>query len=134
MKHGDLIIIGGGLVGMTAALACAHKGANVTIIDSQSPENYLTADFDGRASAIAASSFQMYRHLGIDERLTDQIQPITDIMITDGEVGRYISPLSLHFDSNDAGGAPMGYMMENRLLRRALFEAIKDSSLSLIHI
>ncbi len=125
MTNSDLIIVGGGLVGMTAALACAHKGASVTIVDSQSPETYQTADFDGRASAIAASSFKMYRHLGIDKRLKGHIQSITDIMITDGEVGRYISPLSLHFDSKDAGGAPMGYMMENRLLRRALYDAIK---------
>ena len=128
MKHSDLIIVGGGLVGMTAALACAHKGASVTIIDNQAPESYLGADFDGRASAIAASSFRMYRHLGIDKRLEGHIQPITDILIADGEVGRYISPLALHFDSKDAGGEPMGYMVENRLLRRALYEAVKDNA------
>lgn len=112
---------------MTAALACAHKGASVTLVDNQSPEVYLDADFDGRASAIAASSYQIYRHIGIDERLDDQVQPITDILISDGEVGRYISPISLHFDSQDAGGTPMGYMMENRALRRALYGAIIES-------
>jgi len=123
----DIIIIGGGLVGMTAALACAHKGASVILLDSQDPQDYLSAAFDGRASAIAASSFQMYRYLEIDERLGGDIQPITDILITDGEVGRYISPLSLHFDSQDAGDQPMGYMVENRLLRRALYEAVNAS-------
>lgn len=112
---------------MTAALACVHKGASVTIIDRQDPNIYLTAEFDGRASAIAASSYQMYRHLGIDERLKGHVQPITDILITDGEVGRSISPLTLHFDSADAGGQAMGYMIENRRLRRALFEAVEAS-------
>ncbi len=123
----DLIIIGGGLVGLTAALACAHKGASVTLLDAQDPDEHLKAEFDGRASAIAASSFQMYRHLGIDERLAGHVQPITDILITDGETGGYISPLSLHFDSQDAGDQPMGFMMENRRLRRALLEAVKDN-------
>jgi len=51
-KDSDIIIIGAGLVGMTAALACAHKGASVILIDGQDPKNYLSADFDGRASAI----------------------------------------------------------------------------------
>ena len=121
----DIIIIGGGLVGLTAALACAHKGASVIIIDSQDPEDYLEAEFDGRASAIAASSWRMYQHLGIDQHLQDHVEPITDILISDGETHGYISPLTLHFDSEDAGGEPMGYMMENRRLRRALFETVK---------
>ena len=125
----DILIIGAGLVGMTAALACAHKGARVTLLDAQDPQTHLDADFDGRASAIAASSWRMYEHLDIAERLAGQVQPITDILITDGEVGGYISPLSLHFDSQDAGGAPMGYMMENRLLRRALYDAVQASDL-----
>lgn len=124
----DIIIIGAGMVGMTAALACAHKGASVILLDRQDPQDYLTADFDGRASAIAASSWRMYEHLGIADALAGQVQPITDILITDGEVGGYISPLSLHFDSEDAGGAPMGYMIENRILRRALYSAVQDAA------
>ena len=123
----DIIIIGAGMVGMTAALACAHKGASVILLDQQNPQDYLISDFDGRASAIAASSWRMYEHLGIADALAGQVQPITDILITDGEVGGYISPLSLHFDSEDAGGGPMGYMIENRLLRRALYEAVQSS-------
>ncbi len=125
--HSDIIIIGAGLVGMTAALACAHKDASIILMDAQDPKDYLTADFDGRASAIAASSWRMFEHLGISDRLEGHVQPITDILIADGEVGGYISPLSLHFDSQDAGGAPMGYMAENRQLRKALYEAVEAS-------
>jgi len=126
-KDSDIIIIGAGLVGMTAALACAHKGASVILIDGQDPKNYLSADFDGRASAIAASSWRMYQHLGIDTPLDGQVQPITDILIADGEVGGFISPLTVHFDSADAGDQPMGYMVENRRLRQALYEAVTAS-------
>ncbi|NNE58531.1 MAG: UbiH/UbiF/VisC/COQ6 family ubiquinone biosynthesis hydroxylase [Hellea sp.] len=112
---------------MTAALACAHKGASAVLMDRQDPGNYLKAAFDGRASAIAASSYRMYEKLGISERLEGDVQPITDILISDGEAGRYTSPLTLHFDSDDAGGGPMGYMVENRKLRAALFEVIKHN-------
>lgn len=127
MKHDyDIAIVGCGLVGLTAALACASKGADIILLDRDNPKLALDAGFDGRASAIAASSFNMYRHLGIADALKGHIQPITDILITDGETGEAPSPLTLHFDSQDIGGEPMGYMIENHRLRRALLEAVTD--------
>ncbi len=128
MSHSaDIAIIGAGLVGLTAALACAHKDATVLLMDAHDPDDHLVRSFDGRASAIAASSWRMFEHLGVAKRLEGHVQPITDILISDGEVGGYISPLTLHFDSEEAGGGPMGYMVENRLLRKALIEAARQS-------
>ncbi len=119
----DIIIIGAGLVGLSTALACAHKGASVCLLDARDPYEGLDAGFDGRASAIAASSFAMFRHLGVADALGGQVQPITDMLIADGGVGD-ISPLTLHFDSADVSG-PTGYMIENCLLRRALLAQIE---------
>lgn len=127
-KTYDIAIIGGGLVGLTTALACASKGARVAIMDREDPKAHLDAGFDGRASAIAASSFQMYRHLGIAERIEDEAQPILDILISDGDVGQSVSPLTLHFDSQNIDGQPMGYMVENRILRKALLDEIENNS------
>lgn len=118
------MIVGGGLAGLTCALACAHKGAKVAVIDAADPKALLKADFDGRASAIAASSYQMYRHLGIHDRLGDDVQPISDILISDGEAGHAPSPLTLHFDADQIDEPAMGYMIENRRLRRALLDGI----------
>lgn len=120
----DIAVIGGGLVGLTTALACASKGASIVVFDRDDPIQHRGASFDGRASAIAASSYQMYRHLGIAEALKGHVQPITDILITDGETGQNPSPLSLHFDSRDVDGSPMGYMIENRKLTGALQDAV----------
>ena len=117
----NIIIIGAGLVGLTTALACAHKGASVCLLDSASPDK---AD-DGRASAIAASNFTMLRALGVAAAMDGQVQPITDMLIADGAVGD-VSPLTLHFDSQDAGG-PTGYMIENNVLRGALLAQVKAS-------
>lgn len=122
----DIAIIGGGLAGLTTALACAFKGAKIILVDRDDPAAALTAEFDGRASAIAASSFQMFRHLGIAKALEGHIQPIHDILISDGEVSTGMSPLSLHFDSAVAGTGPMGFMIENRRLRAALVNAVTD--------
>ena len=120
MKTGfDIIIIGAGLVGQSAALACAHKGASVCLLDAVSPETIA----DERASAIAASSLSMFEHLGVALKLKNHLQPITDMLIADGAVGD-VSPLTLHFDSADAEG-PTSYMVENHVLRAALLDKIK---------
>jgi len=116
----DIIIIGAGLVGQAAALACAHKGANVCLLDAASPD----AIADQRASAIAASSYAMFEHLAIAPLIKNHVQPITDMLIADGAVGD-VSPLTLHFDSADADG-PTGYMVENKVLRDALLSQIKS--------
>jgi len=115
----DIIIIGAGLVGLTAALACAHKGASVCLLDAASPDKAN----DGRASAIAASSFAMLRHLGVEAMLEGQIQPVTDMLIADGAVGD-VSPLTLHFDSSDVDG-PTSYVVENSILREALLARVR---------
>lgn len=119
--HFDIIIIGAGLVGLTTALACAHKGASICLLDAANPDK----TDDGRASAVAASSFAMLRTLGVAAALEGQVQPITDMLIADGQVGD-VSPLTLHFDSADTDG-PTGYMVENKLLRSALLARVKAS-------
>ena len=56
----DLLIIGGGLVGMTLALAAARKGFSSHVVDRADPAD-LTADgFDGRASAISTASWNLF--------------------------------------------------------------------------
>ncbi len=127
ITQSDIIIVGAGLVGLTAALACAHKGATVALLDAVDPNEHINIDYDGRASAIAASSFHMFQHLGIADRLKTLAQPITDILISDGELSTGISPLTLHFDSQIVDDRPMGYMVENRHLRKALLEAVQSS-------
>lgn len=115
----DIIIIGAGLVGLTAALACAYKGSTIALIDAVHPEQ---ARSDGRASAIAASSYKMLENLGVAQTLSGNVQPISDMLIADGRVG-HVSPSTLHFDSQQVNG-PTGYMIENDILRQALLSAL----------
>jgi len=122
----DIAVIGAGLVGLTTALACSSQGVRVALIDRDDPHLHLKAAFDGRASAIAASSFRMFETMGIASALKDHIQPIHDILISDGDVGQAASPFSLHFAGGDHKNEPSGYMVENHRLRRALLEAVRD--------
>jgi len=117
----DIIIVGAGLVGLTTALACAHKGALVCLLDLADPQTIE----DGRASAIAASSYVMLEHLGIAADIIEHVQSITDLLIADGAVGD-VSLLKLHFDSTDVDG-PSSYMIENNMLRKALLKRLKTN-------
>lgn len=117
MQH-DTIIIGGGLVGMTLALALDAHGLTSAVVDSADLETTLNAGFDGRVSAIASAPARMLRAIGLGEVLDRHGCAIHEIRVTDA-----LSPLHLHFDGRDEGEGPLGYMVENRLLRAALLEA-----------
>ena len=51
----DLVILGGGLVGMTLALAAAGKGISSHVVDRADPAALTAEGFDGRASAISTA-------------------------------------------------------------------------------
>jgi 2-octaprenyl-6-methoxyphenol hydroxylase len=78
--------------------------------------------FDGRAYAIASGSRALLMDAGLWEVLPDPPNPILDIRVTDGRVGRPASRLHLHFDHREAAEEPrpFGWMVEARGLRRAL--------------
>jgi 2-octaprenyl-6-methoxyphenol hydroxylase len=122
MMRNDVIIVGGGLVGMALALALERSGLSALVVDSADLDATLGSGFDGRASAIASASWHMLEALGLGPRLAPFGCPINEIRVTDG-----LSPLHLHFDAA-AAGEPLGYMFENRKLRAALIEAGRDAA------
>ena len=64
-----LLIIGGGLVGMTLALAAARKGFSSHVVDRADPAELTAEGFDGRASAISTASWNLFRNIGIGDAL-----------------------------------------------------------------
>ncbi len=121
----DVVIAGGGMVGLTLALALAQGGLEVVLADPLTPEQMSDQRFDGRVSALAFASVRMLRVLGLWERLVADAQPILDIVVTDGQLGRSASPFSLHFDHNEIGET-LGYIVENRHIRQALLAAVAE--------
>ncbi len=122
MKTTDVMIGGGGMVGLTLGLALAQAGLEVAVVDPVTRAQALDAGFDGRVCALSYSSVRMFEALGVWPHLKAHAQPILDILVTDAALGRPPSPFSLHFDSGEIG-QPMGYIAENRHIRRALFAA-----------
>ena len=63
----------------------------------------------------------MLNHLGVWDLIREDAQPIKEIRVTDDG-----SPFFLHYASRDVGNGPMGYILENRILRRALQAAVEQ--------
>jgi len=124
----ELAVVGGGLSGLSLAIACAGAGIDVVLIDRESPEKLLSAPYDGRTTAVAYGSRQVLNGIGAWDALAPDAEPIREIRVADGA-----SPLFLHYDHRTLGSDPLGYIVENRLLRRALHQkAQKLASLAML--
>jgi 2-octaprenyl-6-methoxyphenol hydroxylase len=123
----DLLILGGGLVGMTLALAAARKGLSSHVVDRADPAELTAEDFDGRASAISTASWNLFTNIGLAERLEPHGCPIASIAVTDG-----MKPGRIDFEPKPEEGS-LGRMFANRELRIALFEAAKSEALIAWH-
>jgi len=119
----DVLIIGGGLVGLAIASSLAQIGLSVHVIDNNKAGNDVIPAFDGRASAIAQGSKRVLDGIGVWQHLPVPPSPIQDIRISDQQ-----SLFFLHFDHTDLGLGPLGYMLENRHLRIALHNRCQELS------
>ena len=113
----DLVILGGGLVGMTLALAAARAGITSHVVDKADPKELTAEGADGRASAISTASWNLFCNIGLRESLEPLGCPIDAIAVTDG-----MKPGRLDFRPEPDEGS-LGRMFANRDIRLALFEA-----------
>lgn len=126
-RDADILVAGGGLNGTTLALALASGGFSVTLVDP-SPEAERRAEgFDGRGYALALASQRLLDALGIWQPVADRAQPIQEIKISDGRAGEAPSPFVLEFAGTEIEERPMGYMLEDRHLRRSLLDRLGET-------
>ncbi len=114
MQRSDVIILGGGLVGLALAAALDASGLSSIVVDPADPDRRVDAAFDGRTSAVSSSSARMFDAVGITPHFPVPGGPIRQIRTSDG-----LAPGSLTFDAGEEG-EPLGWMHENRNLRFAL--------------
>ncbi|WP_411351711.1 FAD-dependent monooxygenase [Leisingera aquaemixtae] len=122
----DILIVGGGLNGPALALALAQTGHSVTVVDSLTPDKLADDGFDGRGYALALASQRLLQQTGVWQHVGGNAQPMLEIKVTDGHAGHGPSPFFIHFDHAELEEGPMGYMVEDRFLRRAFLQAMED--------
>lgn len=124
----DAIIVGGGMVGGTLAHSLATIGLDVAVIDRGDPQSWLDDRFDGRASAIALASQRYLDAIGLWPAMAEHACAIEDIRVSEAK-----QPFFLHYDHRELGDEPFGYMVENRHIRLALYDGLKDCPNVTVH-
>jgi 2-octaprenyl-6-methoxyphenol hydroxylase len=138
----DIVIIGGGLAGSLAALALSARGFTCGVVDAAGPAVMRGLAFDGRTSAISYACARVFKRLNLWDQIAPEAEAIRDILVTDGRAkSRFddgaLSSFHLHFDSRELGSkqdagaetssdTPMGWIVENRVMRDAMFDAIAN--------
>jgi len=121
--HYDVIIVGGGMVGATLAVALAeHSPLRVAIVEAHTPTPLSELDKpDLRVSALTRASENLFKNLGIWQHLIPQrISQFTDMEVWETQTS------TLHFDSADIGEPLLGYIVENRHIQQACLARCKQ--------
>ncbi|MEM1409644.1 MAG: FAD-dependent monooxygenase, partial [Pseudomonadota bacterium] len=78
----DVCVVGAGMTGRLMALSLHHAGLKVVQADRRAPAEPVT---DGRTTALAYASGRLFKRLGLWKALQDKAEPITDILVSNGE-------------------------------------------------
>ncbi|AWJ83892.1 2-octaprenyl-6-methoxyphenyl hydroxylase [Azospirillum sp. TSH58] len=121
----DVVVLGGGLAGLSMAAALATAGVPVVCIDRDSPDRQAGDDFDIRTTAVAYASMKVLEGAGVWKHMEPDAGPILDIRVAD-----QFSPLFVHYDHKeltwDGKNQPFGWILDNKDMRRALFARAKE--------
>lgn len=115
----DVLVVGGGIVGLTAALAMAKRNYTVAIIDAGS----LSVDpslADLRVYAINQLSQALLQELDVWPHVDlNRISPYHQMYVWDSGSGAHID-----FDSRYIASSNLGIIIEESVLKQALFAQI----------
>ena len=118
----DIMIVGGGPVGLTMALALSRsmKGLRVALIDRRP----FAASKDQRSWALAAGVKRVFAELGVWTGMAIGAEPVRQMKITDSGTGDIARPLFLHFEGDVAPGEPFAHLVPHGLVTEQLLGAL----------
>jgi 2-octaprenyl-6-methoxyphenol hydroxylase len=112
-KSVEVVIVGGGPVGLTAAIALAGAGVETALVAKPpgAPDN--------RTTALLASSVTALDTLSVWQHCREDAAPLRVLRIID-DTGRLLRAPEVHFAAGEIGLDAFGYNIENRFLLAAL--------------
>jgi 2-octaprenyl-6-methoxyphenol hydroxylase len=118
----DIAIIGGGLVGLCAALVLQHPARRVSIIEAGKLDQAKGDGLNARSIALSISSVQIFRALGIWPQIEVLAAPIRQIHVSSrGHWG------VTRLDAGDYQLNALGYVIESQALSHCLLQAVEDT-------
>src|SRR5690606_17742305 len=77
----DVLIVGGGLAGLTLAGVLGTAGVRTIVVDRDPPAAQLSPVYDGRTTAISLASHQVLQAAGMWQTILKDCAPILDIRV-----------------------------------------------------
>jgi 2-octaprenyl-6-methoxyphenol hydroxylase len=115
----DVIIVGGGMIGASLALALSPLPLSIAVIEAVPHHSQQQPSFDDRSIALSFGSAQVLEALGIGSRLLTQAAAIEHIHVSDkGHWGL----CRLH--ASEQGVKALGYVIENRVAGDVFYQAL----------
>lgn len=115
----EVIVLGGGLTGLALAAALGAADMPTVVLEHGDYDDILSAPYDGRVTAIARGSRLFLDAIGAFAEMSAAAEPILDIVVH--EAG---SPVRVHYEGLAIDGDPLGWIVENRVIRRALYHRV----------
>src|SRR5512147_2577627 len=120
----DVIIVGGGLVGVSLALALRPAGLSVALVEPQPPKPLPADDsWDSRIYAISPGSAAFLESCGAWAGVPQERVMRVEAMQIYGDDNQS----RLDFSAYEAGLRELAFIVENRLLQRALWQCLQNS-------
>jgi 2-octaprenylphenol hydroxylase len=122
----DLIISGGGMVGLAFAVAAAQAGINVALIEKQPSPNIETNDtsYAPRVSALNHASERLLKALGAWDNIPQsRLSAYQNMNVWDG-----LGKGRIEFNAHSVSKAHLGHIIENRFITQALWERVFECS------
>ncbi len=119
MKTFDLVIVGGGMVGLALAASLRKAPLRIAVIESFPPQT-STEQITNRVSALNLASQNLLTELGVWSNLT----AIRATAYNDMEVWEKDSFAKIEFSGKNLGLTHLGHIVENHLIQHTLWQKV----------
>jgi len=120
--YADVIIVGGGMVGLALACALRNAGLHIVVIERGEPQVRTSLGRDCRVSAIVRGNVKILEGLGVWQYLKDDAGPMRAMRVWDNQEAG-----GIRFDCSEIEADALGYLIENSCTQRAMHQAILES-------
>jgi len=120
----DVIIVGGGMVGLATALRLARSGIKVAMLEASLPKETMHHNsFDSRTLVVNPASRQFWQDLGIWQSISQSAAVIDQVHVSNqGHFGTVL------FDKNEFSVEALGHVVEAQVLGGVLWQQVKKTT------
>ncbi|MEI9401865.1 5-demethoxyubiquinol-8 5-hydroxylase UbiM [Mesorhizobium argentiipisi] len=122
MTNFDIVVVGAGPIGLAFAASLAASDLKVALIERRSMADLAQPAFDGREIALTHASVKILQELGAWDAIPcSEKSPLRGARVLNGS-----SPFALSFDAPHGSAKPLGILVPNHWIRRALFSIVRE--------